>query len=847
MIGLGCGEPENLAGRICLLDHGICRMNLSRALQINTAALAVMGALFLGLAHESILLPLALVGAAVASVTLSGVFTWLRLNRIIANLIALAAVAWSLRNFLQIDPDGKLLAIADMLVYLQIVLLFQEKTERVYWQLVVLSVLQVVVAAALNLGPQFGLLLIAYMVLALSALVLLCWHHQYQSLGAGAEARASATETASPQDWRALLASPQIQTPDAGALEPSRGLVVAVGRQVLLLTLATLAFTAVFFYAVPRLREGIWSGTNRRGGMTTTGFATEARLEEFGRIHLSNRLVMRVAFSTVVNRRRYLMISEPYFQGVTLGAYIRDQRGSRWVDRTPDRPRSATYESTFERTSLTSSTLVRQDIVLENGASNSLFGVMPARQAEEGLETGEGYRPRIASRRGTLRLVPGPGEEVLTSRELRYALETSSIRNGRQLHGIPHYIVTSSEINRLWMQREREYYLGLERSLPSAAEQFPAVAAAAQEVLAAEGLQEAGPLERALALERHFLTSPRYQYSLNLSFPRDTSLDPLEDFVANHATGHCEYFAGALAMMLRTQGIPSRVVVGYKGGDFNSLGQYYQVRERHAHAWVEALIPADQVPEWEVAGAVRDVDIWYRLDPTPASRERGMESSEATTVANRVLEAFDYADLLWRDYVLSLNSVRQQATVYEPMSSKALVAVPSWFESRSMRRQWRKWTAMLGLPDDRDSRGGSRRPTVDWPLGLLVVVLVAVLAAGVHGIVLLVRWLRGRQAKADPRRRGCSLPPKFYLQLESLLARMGLRRAAGQTARELSNAAAVRLTAALPATEIAELPAEIVAAYYRVRFGGAALDKEELSGIEHALAHLTPAVNQARP
>jgi transglutaminase-like putative cysteine protease len=821
-------------------------MNLSRALQINTAALAVMGALFLGLAHESILLPLALVGAAVASVTLSGVFSWLRLNRIIANLIALAAVAWSLRNFLQIDPDGKLLAIADMLVYLQIVLLFQEKTERVYWQLVVLSVLQVVVAAALNLGPQFGLLLIAYMVLALSALVLLCWHHQYQALGAGAGLTGAMAEASSPGNCQTLLARPQVQSPDARSLEPARGMVVAVGRQVLLLTLATLAFTAVFFYAVPRLREGVWSGTNRRGAMTTTGFATEARLEEFGRIHLSNRLVMRVAFSTVVNRQRYLMITEPYFQGVTLGAYVRDERGSRWIESgLPERPRQATYGNLFERTSVTSSTLVRQDIVLEHGASSTLFGVMPARQAEEGIESIEGYRPRIASRRGTLKLIPGPGEEVLTGRELRYSLETTAIRNGRQLHGVPHYIVADSEINRAWLGNEREHYLEPNGPLASAAQQFPALALAAEEALAAEGLQEAGPLERALALERHFLASPRYRYSLNLNFPRDASLDPLEDFVANHGTGHCEYFGGALAMMLRTQGIPSRVVVGYKGGDFNSLGQYYQVRERHAHAWVEALIPGDQVPEWEVAGAARNVDIWYRLDPTPVSREGGAEASESLSVAGRVLEAFDYADLLWRDYVLSLNSVRQQATVYEPMSSKALVAVPSWFESRNFRRQWRRWTAMLGFPQEPQNRAGARRPTIDWPVGLLVVVVVAVVAIGIRAAVALIRWLQSQHMRSKPRG-GTSVPPKFYVRLESLLARMGLHRAPGQTARELSSDAAARLLAAVSAKEVAELPADIVAAYYRVRFGGAALDKEELSGIEHALAHLTPAVNQAR-
>ena len=69
------------------------QMNLDRALQLNTAALAVMGALFLGLGHESVILPLALAVAACLSATLTGVFGWLRLNRIIANLVALVAVA----------------------------------------------------------------------------------------------------------------------------------------------------------------------------------------------------------------------------------------------------------------------------------------------------------------------------------------------------------------------------------------------------------------------------------------------------------------------------------------------------------------------------------------------------------------------------------------------------------------------------------------------------------------------------------------------------------------------------------------------------------------------------------
>jgi len=49
-------------------------------------------------------------------------------------------------------------------------------------------------------------------------------------------------------------------------------------------------------------------------------------------------------------------------------------------------------------------------------------------------------------------------------------------------------------------------------------------------------------------------------------------------------------------MMLRSQEVPSRLVVGYLGGDFNVVGRYYQVREKHAHVWVEAYLEADQIP-----------------------------------------------------------------------------------------------------------------------------------------------------------------------------------------------------------------------------------------------------------
>ena len=83
---------------------------------------------------------------------LTDIKQWLRLNRILANIAGLTAVAISLGDFMRFDNDTQLFAIANLLIYLQIVLLFQPKTLRVYWQILVLSLLEVVVGAALNLG-----------------------------------------------------------------------------------------------------------------------------------------------------------------------------------------------------------------------------------------------------------------------------------------------------------------------------------------------------------------------------------------------------------------------------------------------------------------------------------------------------------------------------------------------------------------------------------------------------------------------------------------------------------------------------------------------------------------------
>jgi hypothetical protein len=162
-------------------------MTIQRWLQINIAALTVLGTLLLGMGQKNPMLPALSLFAAVTSIYFTDALGWFRLHRVVANLAALGALFISMREFDVFGGNSasQLRAIANLLVYLQFVLLYQEKNQRVYWQLAVLSLLQVVVAAALDLPVGLGLLLLVYMFTALSAMSLLFVYSQVEPLQNG--------------------------------------------------------------------------------------------------------------------------------------------------------------------------------------------------------------------------------------------------------------------------------------------------------------------------------------------------------------------------------------------------------------------------------------------------------------------------------------------------------------------------------------------------------------------------------------------------------------------------------------------------------------------------------------
>jgi len=165
------------------------------------------------------------------------------------------------------------------------------------------------------------------------------------------------------------------------------------------------------------------------------------------------------------------------------------------------------------------------------------------------------------------------------------------------------------------------------------------------EEYSAEIMGEGTAAERAGRLER-FLTE-EYEYTLDLMGRSGEGL--MESFLFEDRRGHCEYFATAMVLMLRSQGIPARVVTGFYGAEFSRRQDYYIVRQSNAHAWVEVLLEDEG---------------WQTFDPTPpAGRPEGGSSWQ-----DSLAQAWDAFIFRWDRYVLTYG-LYDQVRAFEKMTA----------------------------------------------------------------------------------------------------------------------------------------------------------------------------------
>ena len=177
--------------------------------------------------------------------------------------------------------------------------------------------------------------------------------------------------------------------------------------------------------------------------------------------------------------------------------------------------------------------------------------------------------------------------------------------------------------------------------------------------LAREIRGRAGSDEAFIAAVLAKFRNEEYFYTLE---PPRLQLDSVDDFLFNTRRGFCEHFASAFTMLARAAGIPSRVVTGYQGGEYNPISGYLLIRQSDAHAWSEVWI--------EGRG-------WVRVDPTaavaPERIERGLEAALAeggeslpgsylrrSVLFNRLQLAWDAANTFWNNQVVGFGEAQQR-------------------------------------------------------------------------------------------------------------------------------------------------------------------------------------------
>jgi transglutaminase-like putative cysteine protease len=162
---------------------------------------------------------------------------------------------------------------------------------------------------------------------------------------------------------------------------------------------------------------------------------------------------------------------------------------------------------------------------------------------------------------------------------------------------------------------------------------------------------------RAAAILQHF-SEQQYYYSLR---PPPLGDSPVDEFLFETKKGFCEHYASSFVLLMRASGVPSRVVIGYQGGEYNADGDYWIVRQLDAHAWTEIWVEGEG---------------WIRIDPTfavaPERVELGiaasvLEADLLPAVARRGSSLFrslrlkwDSAENRWNQLVLGYGEQQQR-------------------------------------------------------------------------------------------------------------------------------------------------------------------------------------------
>jgi len=529
---------------------------------------------------------------------------------------------------------------------------------------------------------------------------------------------------------------------------PHRRMAVSIATVVPVLVVLIFLGGAAIFFVLPRVSVG-YLGTFAGGSDLTTGFSDHVELGSIGRIQQSSSVVMHIRVDGDKNGSFDLK-----WRGITLNLFD----GRTWLDshgkyaalRLPD-GRFA-LRPADEKLAFTSAGQSIHYRILMEPMGSSVFFLAPTPATLQG-------EYRVVAQDDGGAVFNADAEHVITQYDATSMIGSPT---GVQLKGaIGSY---PAEIVLDYLQVPP-----LDPRIPKLAQQIT--------------VGKDNDYDRAVAIESYLRTHFGYTLQLSRTPPRD----PLAEFLFLRKQGHCEYFASSMAIMLRTLRIPSRVVNGFRTGEFNDLTSQYVVRESDAHSWVEAYFPGYG---------------WVSFDPTPVN------------VGSRVgwSRAMLYMDALasfWREWVISYDSTHQHSL--ETMATHGSL---QWFQQA---RAWmRQEYGTLMAAASRTQGKVAKRPARWIGLGLVAAVVLALVSDGRRCL----QFFRRMKLSARPSKAPRVVAAIWYERMIRKVARKGWRKMPAQTPAEFIRC--------IEDPMIRGKVAKFTARYENARFGGSTEDASSL-------------------
>ena len=626
-----------------------------------------------------------------------------------------------------------LLAAVHFLIFVSIVRFYSAVTDRDALFLAMLAFAGILAAAVLTVDTTFLVLFFIFLLFGVATFT-------------GMELRRGAANALSPAVY--------LHT------ERDRKLNRALSAAAAVVALGSIALGGMLFFIFPRFSAG-YLGRASFNTSLMSGFTENVELGQIGEIKKNSAVVMRVQTVKTIGYDRLRSI----------GIALTNFDGKRWTS--PSGHAAQRLQPSDDGWIHTAETPQRSEspkpgmiytIYLEPLASDAIF--VPGKVISlKGNFTGEGGNSATALRRtyilrDSTDTFLNPFHNYAAIRYAGFSLlppmDATKLRNAPAAY--------PNEIKETYLQLPPK----MDRRIPQLAREITKFSKT--------------NFDKALAIE-NFLQN-RYAYSLNLTGkPGD---DPLIHFLFESRSGHCEYFASSMTILLRTLGIPAREVNGFLPGEYNDLGGDYIVRASDAHSWVEVYFPG---LDWQV------------FDPTPPATENDI------TFMNRLGQYADWMQLTWSEWVIGYDFGHQVSLAQNLQRS-----------SRDLSESLRMWYAKQQI------RG--RRWMRSWHSGIgtliPIVVLLFLIVLRFEAIGALLRRMRlewqlrmARSARANPH-----LASKMYAELLRLLARRGLRRELSQTPLEFATA--------VSAPNLAPAILEFTQIYAHTRFGGAPCDATRL-------------------